>query len=190
MQAINREKFFDSYRDSFGPLNQSQVDGLESILDAMEADKHMTDLRHCAYALATVKRECGDEWKPVKEYSRGKGRDYGKVDPKTGKVYYGRGYVQLTWKGNYAAMGKVYNIDLVNNPDLALDPEIAYKIMSYGMRHGTFTGVGLSRYIHGEICDYINARRVINGTDVAEMIAGYAEKIEAALRAGVDSDAG
>jgi len=184
MQKIDREKFFDSYRDSFGPLLQGQVDGLETILAELETDHHMTDLRWCAYALATVKRECGDEWRPVKEYGRGKGLEYGKPDPVTGKVYYGRGYVQLTWKGNYKAMGRVFNIDLVNQPDLALNPHTAYRIMSYGMRHGTFTGVGLSRYIHGEICDYLNARRIINGTDVAEKIAGYAEKIEAALRAG------
>lgn len=184
MQKVNREQFFNSYRDSFGPLKQGQVDSLEIILSAMEADTNLTDLRHAAYMLATVKRECGDEWKPVKEYGRGKGMKYGNPDPVTGKVYFGRGYVQLTWKDNYAAMGRVFNLDLVNNPDLALDASVAYKIMSYGMRHGTFTGVGLNRYIHSEICDYLNARRVINGTDVAEKIAGYSEKLEAALRAG------
>lgn len=182
MQAIDRTKFFDSYRDSFGPLNQSQVDGLEVLLAALEADPHVTDLRWAAYMLATVKRECGDEWRPIKEYGRGKGLKYGNPDPVTGKVYYGRGYVQLTWKGNYATMGRVFNLDLVNNPDLVLDPDVAYKIMSYGMRHGSFTGVGLKRYIHDDICDYVNARRIINGTDVAHKIAGYAEKLEAALR--------
>lgn len=181
MQAIDRKKFFDIYRNAFGPLNQPQVDGLNALLASLEADPMITDLRHAAYMLATVKRECGDEWVPVKEYGRGKGLKYGKPDPSTGKTYYGRGFVQLTWKDNYAAMGKVYNLNLVANPDLVLDPAIAYKIMSYGMRHGTFTGVGLSRYIHGEICDYVNARKVINGLDVAEKIAGYAEKLEVIL---------
>jgi len=184
MQKIDREKFFTAYRAHFGPLSQPQVDGIETLLAALEADSRITDIRHAAYMLATVKRECGDEWKPIKEYGRGKGYKYGKADPITGKVYYGRGLVQITHKGNYRAMGDIFNIDLVNNPDLALDPAIAYKIMSYGMRHGTFTGVGLNRYIHGDVCDYLNARRVINGTDVAELIAGYAAKLESALRAG------
>lgn len=185
MQPIDRKKFFDSYRASFGPLTQPQVDGLEQLLAFMETDTLLTDLRHVAYELATVKRECGDEWHPVKEYSRGKGMKYGVPDSVTGQTYFGRGYVQITWKANYAAMGKALSLDLVNNPDLALVPANAYRIMSYGMRQGAFTGMGLSRYIHGDVCEYILARKIINGTDRAEMIAGYAEKIEAALRAAV-----
>lgn len=183
MQKIDREKFFDAYRESFGSLEQGAVDGIESLLASLEADEKVTDLRHAAYMLATARHETAKTFQPIKEYGRGEGLKYGKPDPVTGKTYYGRGYVQLTWKDNYAAMGKVYNLDLVNNPNLALDPAIAYKIMSYGMRYGTFTGVGLSRYIHGEICDYQNARRIINGTDCAEKIAAYAEKLEAALTA-------
>lgn len=185
MQPIDRKKFFDSYRDAFGALTQPQVDGIEQLLAFMEADSTLIDLRHGAYELATVKRECGDEWHPVREYSRGRHMEYGNPDSVTGQTYYGRGYVQITWKANYAAMGKALSLDLVNNPDLALVPANAYQIMSYGMRHGAFTGVGLSRYIHDAVCDYTGARKIINGTDHAEMIAGYAVKIEAALRAAV-----
>jgi predicted chitinase len=32
--------------------------------------------------------------------------------------YYGRGFVQLTWKENYAALGKLTGYDLVNDPSL------------------------------------------------------------------------
>ena len=45
-----------------------------------------------------------------------------------GYKYRGRGYIQLTGKNNYADMSKKLGIDLVNNPDLANDPTIAYKI--------------------------------------------------------------
>ena len=79
-------------------------------------------------------------------------------------------------------MGKILGLDLVHSPDLVLDPANAYRIMSYGMRQGAFTGVGLNRFIHGDTCDYVNARKIINGTDHAEMIAGYANILEAALR--------
>lgn len=190
MRPIPRAKFFASYRATFcsptHPLTQSQVDGIETLLSALEADTHITDIRHAAYMLATTMHETAKTWRPIAEYGRGKGYKYGKPDSVTGRVYYGRGYVQLTHKGNYRAMGAVFGVDLVNNPDLALDPAIAYKIMSYGMRHGTFTGVGLSRYIHGDVCDYVSARRIINGTDVAERVAGYAVGLEAALRAATE----
>jgi len=182
VQAINRTAFFDHYRETWGPLTQGQVDGIEAILTAMEADTALTDIRWAAYMLGTVKRECGDEWKPIREYDRGHGRPYGIKDTETGHTYYGRGFVQLTWKGNYATMGKALGVDLLYNPDLALDPTVAYRIMSYGMRNGSFTGVGLKKYINAEKCDYLNARRIINGLDCSKMIAGYATVLEAALR--------
>jgi hypothetical protein len=53
------------------------------------------------------------------------------------------------------------------------------------MRDGDFTGMKLSDYITPESVDYVNARRIVNGTDRAEQIAGYAEKYEEALRAGM-----
>lgn len=186
MHPTSRAKFFASYRATFGPLTQSQVDAIETLLSAIEADTHITDIRHAAYMLATAMHETAKTWRPIAEYGRGKGYKYGKADAVTGKVFYGRGFVQLTHKGNYRAMGDIFNIDLVNNPELALNPDIAYKIMSYGMRHGVFTGVGLSRYIHGDVCDYVSARKIINGTDVAERVAGYAVGLESALRAATE----
>lgn len=181
MQKIDRTKFFDGYRAAFGPLVQQQVDGLNALLSSMEADSRIEDLRWAAYMLATVKRECGNTFQPIKEYGRGRGMKYGTPDGTTGQTYYGRGYVQLTWKDNYRAMGDVLGLDLVRAPDLALDPAVAYRIMSYGMRQGAFTGVGLPRYINSDKCDYVNARKIINGLDCAEMIAGYASTFESLL---------
>jgi len=182
MFTIDKAFFYERYRKHFGPLTQPQVDGLNSILASLEADTRIIDLRWAAYMLATVKRECGDTWLPVREGGRGKNMKYGRRDPETGQVYYGRGYVQLTWRGNYETMGGVFKVDLAREPDLALDPALAYKIMSYGMRHGSFTGVGLPKYINAERCDYLNARKIINGLDCAEMIAGYARAFEGMLR--------
>ena len=45
-----------------------------------------------------------------------------------GYKYRGRGLIQLTGKDNYAKFGKMLGIDLVNNPDLANDPEVARNI--------------------------------------------------------------
>lgn len=189
---LDRQKFFASYTAAFGALRQSQTDGLKALLGAAEADTEITDLRWLAYMLATVKHECADTWRPIEEYGKGKGRKYGNpvtvTDPE-GKsytnAYYGRGYVQLTWDYNYRNMGKVLGNRLLYEPQLALQPEIAYAIMSYGMRNGSFTGARLSRFINPDGCDYLNARKIINGLDQAQRIAGYAVRLERVLRDSV-----
>ncbi len=66
-------------------------------------------------------------------------------------------------------------------PSLALDPEVAYAVMSLGMREGLFTGVGLGAFINATACDYVNARQIINRMDRAALIAGYAQGLEAIL---------
>jgi putative chitinase len=41
------------------------------------------------------------------------------------------------------------------------------------MRDGLFTGVNLERYFNDTRTDAINARKIINGTDKADLIASY-----------------
>lgn len=178
---MNKDKFIFLYSNVFGTLEPLKESGLRFLLGSIETDADLLDICQQAYLLATTKHETAGTWQPIAEYGKGKGRPYGKPDAKTGKTYYGRGYVQLTWKENYAEMGRILNIDLVNNPDLAMEPQTAYQIISYGMRHGTFTGKKLSDYVYDDFRDYINARRIINGTDCAELIAGYAKMIEQIL---------
>jgi len=185
---IDKDKFLFMYEaEAFKPLNDHQRGGLLDLLGYIEADEEVTDLRWAAYMLATTFHECAGRWQPIEEFDKGKGRKYG--DPHTnGKIYYGRGFVQLTWEGNYKTIGKILGVPLYDNPELALDPEIAYKIMSYGMRHGAFTGAYLKQRIHDDVCDYIGSRRIINGTDKAELIAGYAEKFERILTECVEQE--
>jgi hypothetical protein len=188
---IDRQKFFAAYEAAFGAITKPERKaGLDTILGAAENDPQITDIRWLAYMLATVKHECADRWLPIEEFSKGKGLKYGVpvtvTDPAGNKftnVYYGRGYVQLTWDWNYRQFGNFLKNRLLYEPQLALDPAIAYQIMSYGMRHGSFTGVGLGKYINAAGCDYVNARRIINGTDQAPKIAGFAAKLEQVLRA-------
>jgi putative chitinase len=180
---IDKDKFLWLYQEQeFKQLEGAKEKGLIDLLGFIESDDKVTDLRWIAYMLATTFHECAGTWQPIAEYGKGKGREYGKPDSRTGKTYYGRGFVQLTWDDNYLTMGKLLNVDLLNNPDLAMKPDIAYSIMSWGMRKGMFTGVGLSKYINSEKCDYIGARKIINGTDKAQLIAGYAVKFELILK--------
>jgi len=53
----------------------------------------------------------------------------GNTAPGDGFKYRGRGFIQITGKENYDKIGKAIGVDLVNNPDLANDPEIAAKII-------------------------------------------------------------
>lgn len=143
-----------------------------------------------AYVLATTYHETAATMQPIAEYGHGKGRPYGEPDPDTLQVYYGRGYVQLTWKDNYLrAQDVVINLDtlahdvpLVMQPDLAMKPVYAAQIAINGMADGWFTGKALNDYLTTGKTDYMNARRIINGTDKADLIAGYAREVDAAIR--------
>ncbi len=182
---FDRKKFFDGYRAKYGKLNQSQVVGLSSLLDGIEQDSDISDVRWIAYMLATVKHECADQFHPISEFRARVGtKGRANQDRYWLTGYYGRGYVQLTWDRNYKNVGKGLGMgdQLFKNPAMALDPAIAYKVMSYGMRKGTFTGKKLADYISGDKCDYMNARRIINGVDKAALIAGYAAGFEKILR--------
>lgn len=179
---MNIGRFIAEYETRFAPLNDHQRKGLSDVLNFIAADEKISDIRYAAYMLATTKHETANTFLPVAEFGRGKGRKYGVADPVTGNAYYGRGYVQLTWAGNYKAMSRIVDVDLYQDPDRAMEPEIAYRIMSYGMRNGSFTGVGLPKYINDQICDYVNARRIINGTDCADKIAKYATEFESILK--------
>lgn len=101
------------------------------------------------------------------------------------QVFYGRGYVQLTWWSNYAKAGVALGrgLDLLLDPELVKTPQIAFALMSYGMRTGQIFANGhmLDDYISGDECDYDGARAIVNGSDHAKDIAGIAKKFEAVL---------
>jgi len=188
---FDQDKFVNLYKTQDDALNSSQASGLRTLLGFLEQDKDINDMRWAAYMLATVKHECANQWQPIEEYGKGEGQTYGEPVPVKGSDgktytnrYYGRGYVQLTWKNKYETMSHNLNLgdQLVIHPERALEPAISYRIMSFGMRNGSFTGVGLGDFINGSKCDYYNARRVVNYVDQAAKIQGYAQKLEALLR--------
>jgi len=180
---INRKFFFDQTRASLfsGSLRTSQVAGLTAILDEWESKQSKKDDRWLAYMLATAHHETDRTIQPIEEYGKGKGRQYGTPDPVTGKVYYGRGFVQLTWKANYAKMAKVVGVDLVNQPERALELGVATTVLFFGMMNGSFTGKKLADYFGPDVDDWPNARRIINGTDKANLIADYGHRYYGAI---------
>ncbi|NTV92378.1 MAG: hypothetical protein HGA72_03605 [Chlorobiaceae bacterium] len=191
--AINRSFFFDHVRLYLfdGKLKQSQVQGLDAILDYWGNKMEASDDRWLAYALATAHHETDRSMQPIKEYgstayfmkmydcSGGRplvAKNLGNTHPGDGAKYYGRGYVQLTGRRNYTDWSKRLDLDLAGNPDLALDPAIATRILFEGMQLGTFTGRKFADYFNPQKEDWLNARRIINGTDKANLIEGYGKR--------------
>ena len=179
---INRKYFFDTVRPSLfnGALSQGQVQGMEAILAEWDS-RQLTDRRYLAYMLATTYHETAKTIQPIAEYGKGKGHKYGTADSATGQVYYGRGFVQLTWKSNYEAMSKITGKDLVHHPEQAMELPVATKILFHGMLNGSFTGKKLSQYFNDTKNDPVEARKIINGLDKADLIAGYYDVFQQAV---------
>ena len=208
-RTLDKKKFLVAYKKIWPFKNQAAENGLNDLLLLLTGDYRVMDLRWMAYILATVKHEVGDSWQPTDEEPslwHQHSKDFGcknncyaslttVKDPTTGKSYtnryYGRGFVQLTWNYNYKfvadKLGKrmiYYTPELVKN-----DKSIAYEALVLGIINAWYSGTkpphGLGYYIKPNdltMTDYYNARRTVNGVDVASLIRDYAIKIEKMLR--------
>jgi putative chitinase len=182
---FNEDTFFDDVRETVfgGRLTQGQVDGTKAKLSVL-LEKGVP-LSHAAYILATSFHETARRMQAVREglnasddWRRRNLRYY---------PWYGRGDVQLTWERNYAFADKRLGLKgrLVSDPDLALNPDISTKVLIVGMQEGWFTKHRLVDYLPnetGDIEEFVNARRIVNSTDKALLIAGIAVKFQLALK--------
>lgn len=182
---MNRKTFYTALRRSgipgFTKLTQSQVNGMEGILNAFDAVGG-GKIKLLAYGLATARREVGSGMVPVREgfkktdaearaYVKRQGYEYAKIV--NGHVYYGRGLVQLTHFFNYEQEG------IQDNPDKALEPEWAADRLFKGIRDGRWNGQskGLFNYLPDDGPDDLkNARRTVNVTDHWDEIADWYRK--------------
>lgn len=193
VEAISAQKalgqpsaFFASARAALGTLEQSQVEGFNALLKAIGEARWPASWS--AYGLATAWHETAKTLQPVKEaywLSESWRKQHLRYYP-----YYGRGYVQITWKKNYERADEELGLDgqLTADLDLALRPDIAARILVWGMETGAFTGKKLADYlpIDGAAGHeaFKQSRRIINGTDRADDIAKIADKMQGALLVG------
>ncbi len=138
--------------------------------------------------LATVHHETDRKFQGIEEYGPASyfkkydGRaGLGNTQPGDGLRFKGRGFVQLTGRRNYTLYSQRLGVDLVGHPELALDLVNCTKIMFDGMINGRFTGKKLSDYFSPTAANWVNARRIINGLNKANLIAGYAQQFYAAI---------
>lgn len=133
---------------------------LPVVLDALR-EQGIADEQMVLYALATISPETA-AFEPILEYASGaayEGRkDLGNVYRGDGVRFKGRGFIQLTGRANYRTYGERLGIDLEGNPDLALEPETAARILAVyladrqeGIRDALNSG------------DMAQARRFVNG---------------------------
>lgn len=182
----NPAAFYDAMRTGLlGPtLSTEEVSGCEAILKACAG----WPLSWTAYAFATAYHETNATLQPVREaywlsekWRKNNLRYY---------PWYGRGYVQLTWDYNYRKADDKLGLggSLSKNPDRAMEPEIAAKILRYGMEEGWFTRVKLStclpRLGPATIDQFKRARKIINGVDDDLLIARHALQFQTALQDG------
>lgn len=208
--AIKKE-----YKKLVGPMSKESEDGLHKLIEEINNDAEFKDAPDfVAYLLATVWHET---WVPKKnqrfvpcpeshpgpatakardEYFEGKygcntkvGQKLGNTEPGDGARYFGRGYVQITGKANYARISKrLGKGDFLVSPNcqgFANCNPFAYEILAVGMREGLFTGKKLSDYRKkGGGFDFVGARAIVNGKDKAEVIATHAEAVYSILLKG------
>lgn len=162
----NRELFFSLYREHFGRLRSSQMNGILFLLDKLEHSKRIETDSKRSYVLATVAWETAYSFLPITEY----GSDQ-YLKSKRYYPYIGRGYCQLTWLNNYKLFGSALGIDLVNHPELANERETAWKILemgmtdNFGIQDPDFTLYTLEDFFYGYVKDFYNARKIINPKD-------------------------
>lgn len=101
----------------------------------------------------------------------------------------GRGY-QVTGRKHYTYFGQRLGVDLVGNPDLMNIVETAADSLIIGMVEGRFTGTSFTTYIDAkdepdseDMREFVNARRIVNGSFNAVPISHWAIEFEHALRA-------
>ena len=116
-----------SMTDSAEPGGEFGKKSLIKVLD----DNNITNKTERAMFLSQMAHESGnfryDE--EIHDGSDYEGRsDLGNNQPGDGKKFKGRGYIQITGRDNYKKYGDLVGQDLLSNPELASDPNIAAAI--------------------------------------------------------------
>ena len=146
------------------------------------AQKAGLDIGQTAYLLGTAYHET-IFYERLEEKASGLAYEnrLGNNSPGDGPLYKGRGYIQITGKGNYEKFNAL-GVDFVRSPQLLATPQAAAYVAAFGLRDGLFSGAKISTYVNGNKLDFVSARITVNGNDKAKPIAASAQKYLDALK--------
>ena len=211
MSKVDQQYFFDNYPYP-KTLTARKKEVLMWIINKFDESELLTRLSWLACILGNMRRETNDTMLPVMEgyyipenkrvsalynyYRINHPSKLSQIFPfgKDVKNYLGRGDIQITLEDNYnkfnpLVKAKYPEYDIVENPDLALDKEVAWIIMEEGMTRDThtfrdvnFTGFTLEQFLNDNQLDWVGSRKIINGTDHAHEIGKYCVDYYGALR--------
>lgn len=129
---------------------------------AMEEFDINTPERQAAF-LAQIGHESGglhwlvELWGPTEAQRRYEGRtDLGNTEPGDGIRFKGRGLIQTTGRNNYQLTGDALGVDLVSQPELLAQPEMAARSAAWFWREH-----GLNEL--ADVGDFMRITRRING---------------------------
>lgn len=212
---MDKAQFFRDVRQIFArPLTQRNVDSVNLILD--DADRRGISNDWLAYILATAHGESGLDYARQENMNYSAARIaqvWPRLAPRAQELagqpkrlanaayanrngngneasgdgwrFRGQGFVQLTGRANYRTFG------IEATPDRALEAEISTRILFDGMIRGMFTGRKLADFDVPGGFDFVEARRIVNGTFEAARYAAWAHEYQGALkRAGRRGSAG
>lgn len=167
-----KDKFMQFYK---GTVNEKSASDCFDAVDQALTDLKINTSLTLIGALATVRVEVGRSFKPVMENASGQAyenrHDLGNYVPGDGTKYKGRGFIQLTGRSNYENYGRVFNLDLVCHPELALDVTISAKILAQYFKDKNISQVC-------EAKDWTKVRKLVNGgsnglTDFLSVVNQY-----------------
>jgi WD40 repeat protein/predicted chitinase len=164
--------------------NEQQVANyLPYLQRAMEEFGINTPLRQAAFLAEVVYGTAGFrvlEEKGTAEYLEkqyGYRKDLGNFQAGEGARYKGRGAFMLTGRSNYQAFGSLLGVDLVNSPEKAASPELAFRTAAlYWQRNGL-----------NEIADkddITSVSRRIGGTSGLSQIRAFYDRAKTVLHVG------
>lgn len=135
------------------PLIENALDSLNMADDAVKIA-----------ALATCALETGRRFQPIHELGGDRyftqiydGRkDLGNILPGDGARFHGRGFIQITGRANYKHYGDELGVDLLTNPDAALEPVTSAAIFAIYFRRQGVDLVAMDG-------NWVRVRKLVNG---------------------------
>jgi len=149
----------DSFMSFYGTNKNADV-LYDSLSTALSNEGILTPLTLLG-ALATCRVEVGKELKPVLEKAtgdayEGRVKNLGNTQVGDGRKFKGRGYIQITGRYNYETFGKKLGLDLIANPELALDVNNAARILARFFKDRKVN-------VACDAKDWVKVRKLVNG---------------------------